>query len=224
MTGFARAAADPSFGFDCLAPVTRAILQAAKADPAHPCSWVMRYLDGDSPLTPAERDLIWSERMGIVLVSEAYEGGPISPGTLGPYGALCARLAAALEAPPTVDIIADLELAKGRPSDATSQAYADWIAAIMAGENAFVSAVRAAGYDSPHYQGMPYPLTADEAYHGLTATRYVRGAGVPLVECGYAMEQTAINERRWGTLVDLDVAHADKRGRTITMWWGDGPA
>jgi hypothetical protein len=202
MTGVARPALPFALGFDCYEPVSNQTARIAKADGF---TWVGRYLEN---LTVAERDSIFGAGLGIALLTQATTDVALSAATGAQQGRAEVLRALKLAVPPSVHITGDNEAAFPG-SD------------VPAHSDAFVSAVRAGGYDGAMYVGAPQTLDAAQLYACL-ADRYWRaGSLVPEPACGWCIIQLSPLDRTMfgGQRVDVDVTCLDFRGRAMVMWW-----
>jgi hypothetical protein len=190
-------------GFDCLAPVSAAIVKAAVSDGY---VWVGRYLNN---LTPGERDVIFAAGLAILPLTEAMVGVALSTNSGASYGLSCAHMAQRLGVPAGVHVVIDLE-DPAAGSDCAGHVNA------MAGALGSTNYEYAAGL----YLGEPLPpeLTAAQIY-AMRPDRYGRGSpGVPEPACGWCWVQTAWNVERWGIEIDTGKIQADRLGRLPTIW------
>lgn len=204
MTGVARAAAPFLLGFDCLEPVSVLVANDFWKDGFR---WVARYLNGPSPLTPTERDDLFSIGFGIAPLLVAETSDELTNITGSAYGFKAVRLAMALGIPPSVHITEDYE----SPAEGSD---------VLAHERAMTAAIRSGGFDAAAYIGSPLPLNASQVY-SMSANRYWRAGGlVPEPACGWAaMQLHPLDQIRFGQRIDVDVTCLDYRGRALTMWW-----
>ena len=83
--------------------------------------------------------------------------------------------------------------------------------------NSWADAVIAGGFQPGLYVGAGVGLTASQLY-ALRVVRYFRSMSlVPEPACGFSMSQYGPSFTIAGTLVDIDLAHEDYRGRRATF-------
>jgi hypothetical protein len=199
MIGVARPSKPFTRGVDCLAPMANNVARMFRADGYE---FVGRYLEN---LTADERDGIFAANLGILLLTEATIG--LLDADVGTSrGNQSVKRAIALEAPPTLHIVIDLESAKGDPV----AVYVD----------AFHEALVKGTYDSMLYVGADQPLDANQLF-ALQTTRYFRsGSHVPVPQCDWCCNQLRpLDQIIHGQRVDFDIIEADCEGRTPTLWY-----
>lgn len=207
--GVARPAEPYLLGFDCLAPVTRAMILDVRS---YGFQWVGRYLE---VLTVAERDLIFGAGLAIAPLTEATVKEVLTRTTGTARGVQTRDRASSLGMPAGVSIAIDFE---------SPMAGGD----VAAHVDAMAVEIRGGSYGAALYIGSPQPLTS-AALFSLLPAPYWRGAGrivdaageLAEPECGWAAIQLSPLERAElaGVKVDVDVTQTDYRGRTLTMWW-----
>jgi hypothetical protein len=199
--GVARVASPFLRGIDCLAPMANNTARQFKADGYEFCG---RYLEN---LTLLERDWIFSAGLGIFLYTEA-TSGTLDAAAGSARGIASVARARALQAPPTLHTLIDLESTTG---DAVS--VSDYA-------NVFHDELVSGGYDSIVYVGAKQILDATQLY-ALKTHRYMRsGSLVPKPACGWcALQLSPLDQIIHGQRVDVVIVESDFRGRLPTLWF-----
>jgi hypothetical protein len=199
--GVARTAPAFTRGIDCLTPMANNVARMFKADGY---IFVGRYLE---TLTLLERDWIFSAGLGIFLYTEATSGFLDAAAGSGRGIASVAR-AKALQAPPTLHTLIDLESTTGDAASVSDYA------------NVFHDELVSGGYDSITYVGAGQILDAAQLY-ALKTHRYMRsGSLVPKPKCGWcALQLSPLDQIIHGQRVDVVIVENDYDGRRPTLWF-----
>lgn len=207
--GIARPAEPFMLGFDCLTPITRAMLADVRS---YGFQWVGRYLEN---LEADERDLIFGAGLAIAPLTEATTREVLTRTTGTVRGVQTRDRASSLGMPAGVSIAIDFE---------APMAGGD----VAAHVDAMAVEIRGGSYGAALYVGVPQPLTSASLF-SLLPLPYWKGAGRivdaagELAEpgCGWAILQLEPLQRAElaGRHVDVNVTQADYQCRTFTMWW-----
>ncbi|MGH3426865.1 MAG: glycoside hydrolase domain-containing protein [Mycobacteriales bacterium] len=209
---------DGAKGFDTDRVVTDQVLAAAKAKQF---TYIGRYVPRATPhdydLSLAEAKRILDAGFGLFLIQHVALPGWVPTAVLGTsYGATAAAAATALNLPPGISLVLDLEGVKPRTPAADTIAYAnDWH-----------SIVAAHGPLPAIYLGWRSGLSGSDAYRTLRFTHYIAaynldGSAYPIIR-GVQMQQK-LQIKLGGILVDPQVATADQLGgRFVVLRRDDG--
>ena len=204
-TGVARSAEAGLLGFDSLAFLTPAQLDAAVS---FGMKWIGCYLE---VITPAYVAAVHKAGLAISPICEA-RTSQLSA-TLGVSSAATevGRLTA-LDCPTGVHVTIDLEAVQGTAQDAM-----DYV-------NAFALGLNNAKFPDTRYIAQPMPLTGAQIYSLPRTHLYWSGASDnPDISCGYSIFQGLPIDYKpaWalGAEIDLDIIFTDRRGRLPTLWY-----
>lgn len=203
MLGVTRAAASGMRGVDALALLSIEQLSALMLDEG--VKWVGTYL---GVCTPAYRDLCFDLGLGLALIGRALTG-PVT-GQMGMrHGADLVLAAKALDAPAGVHVTIDCEDQTG-----DVEGFVDECADEL---------LRAGGYRSMLYLGMPCSVTSEQAQM-MRPDRYWRCGSIGIDPHQPARKWSVIQLRPldspfMGSRIDRDVVEQDAHGETPVLWW-----